>query len=237
MKITTLLFDLDGTLLPMDQEVFTKAYFGLLSKKMMPCGLQPEELVKGIWTGTMAMIKNDGKKTNEEVFWDTFCSIFGEDIRKHLPVFDEFYRNEFQTVKEYCKSNPKAKEVVSLAKEMGFRIALATNPIFPAIATESRIRWADLNQNDFELITTYENSSYCKPNPNYYLEILKKMKVKPEECLMIGNDVLEDGVVTELGMPFFLLTDCIINKDNKDYSNLPHGGFEELVAYLKGLAD
>lgn len=32
-ETTTILFDLDGTLLPMDMEAFTKAYFGLLAKK------------------------------------------------------------------------------------------------------------------------------------------------------------------------------------------------------------
>jgi len=32
---------------------------------------------------------------------------------------------------------------------MGFRVALATNPIFPAIATEKRIRWAGLTPEDF----------------------------------------------------------------------------------------
>ena len=109
---------------------------------------------------------------------------------------------------------------------------LATNPLFPAIATESRIRWAGLNKDDFELYTTYENSCFCKPNLDYYREILSRLGLQPEECLMVGNDVGDDMVARELGMQVFLLTDCLINKTNADLSQYPHGGFDELMAYI-----
>ena len=35
-QITTVLFDLDGTLLPMELEKFTNTYFGLLAKRPRP---------------------------------------------------------------------------------------------------------------------------------------------------------------------------------------------------------
>ena len=66
--IKTVLFDLDGTLLPMDQDTFTNAYFKELAKKMAPFGYNPDELVKGVWKVTGAMVRNDGTKTNEEAF-------------------------------------------------------------------------------------------------------------------------------------------------------------------------
>ena len=50
-------FDLDGTLLPMDQEVFTKDYFKRLAAKLLPHGYQADQLVDGIWAGTAAMVK------------------------------------------------------------------------------------------------------------------------------------------------------------------------------------
>ena len=34
----TILFDLDGTLLPMDQDAFVKYYMGLFAQKMAPHG-------------------------------------------------------------------------------------------------------------------------------------------------------------------------------------------------------
>ena len=98
MKITTILFDLDGTLLPMDMECFTKAYFGLLAKHLAPHGYEPQKLIESIWTGTMAMVKNNGEKTNEEAFWDKFAEIHGENAKADLPYFDEYYQKHFDNV-------------------------------------------------------------------------------------------------------------------------------------------
>lgn len=36
--IKAILFDLDGTVLPMNEEEFTKGYFGLLCKKLVSYG-------------------------------------------------------------------------------------------------------------------------------------------------------------------------------------------------------
>ena len=112
---------------------------------------------------------------------------------------------------------------------------LATNPVFPAVATKSRMGWVGLVPEDFALVTTYENSRYCKPNLDYYREILKTINCQPEECLMVGNDVDEDMVAAELGMQVFLLTDCILNRRNKDISRYPHGSFPELLTFIRGL--
>ena len=115
-------------------------------------------------------------------------------------------------------------------------MALATNPIFPARATQWRIQWAGLKPEDFEWYTAYENSSHSKPNPAYYRDVLARLNVKPEECLMVGNDVGEDMIAEQLGMKVFLLTDCIINKTNADISAYPHGNFDDLKSFLKQLS-
>lgn len=231
--IKAILFDLDGTLLPMNQEDFTNSYFHLLSKTMEKYGYSPEYMVKAVWTGTGAMVKNDGSTTNEEVFWREFSKFFDRDVRADEPLFNAFYENEFQNVKKYCGYNENAKKLVDEARSMGYRVILATNPLFPAIATESRIRWAGLVPEDFELYTTYEDIGYCKPNLKYYQEILKRIDLLPEECMMIGNDVSEDMVAEQLGMKVFLLTDCLINKESTDISFYPNGSFKEALEYIK----
>lgn len=235
MKITTVLFDLDGTLLPMDQEDFVKVYFGSLAKKLAPYGYESEKLIASIWAGTKQMVMNDGKVTNEKAFWNKFCEIHGEDAIKDEPIFAEFYENEFNNVKSICGFNENCVKAVKIAQEKGLRVALATNPIFPAVATESRIRWAGLDTSDFELYTTYENSSFCKPNLNYYKQIISRLGVNPEECLMVGNDVSEDMVAQNLGMRVFLLTDHIINKENKDINLYPNGNIHKLIEYIEKL--
>ena len=232
LKTTTILFDLDGTLLPMNQDIFAKAYIGGLARAAEQHGYEPMTMTSSILVGTMAMIKNNGEKSNIAVFWDALAKTYGEEIRARSDIFDEFYQTDFQNVKNVCGFAPEAAEIVKRLKEKGLRVALATNPLFPIVATESRIRWAGLEPKDFELFTTYETSRYCKPNLDYYRDVLAQLEVAPEECLMVGNDVSEDMIASSLGMKVFLLTDCMINKKNADISAYPHGDFNALMAYL-----
>lgn len=233
--ITACLFDLDGTLLPMDQDEFVKAYFSGLVRAMIPYGYDPQLLVKAIGAGTMAMVQNDGSARNEAVFWKTAAKVFGRDIQSDEALFLHFYENEFQQVQNVCGKNPLAVQAIANIRAMGYRTILATNPLFPPAATRSRVRWAGLMPEDFELITTYDNSSFCKPNLDYYREILEKQGLKAEECLMVGNDVSEDMAAQALGMRVFLLTDCLINRNGEDISAFPNGGFPELLTYVKAL--
>ena len=71
-----------------------------------------------------------------------------------------------------------------------------------------------------------------KPNPAYYQEVLDKLGVDPKECLMVGNDVIEDVAAEKLGMQIFLVTDCLINKKGADISAYPQGTFADLLRYL-----
>lgn len=233
--VTTILFDLDGTLLPMDQDKFVKSYLSRMAAKLAPQGFDPDLLVKGIWKGTGAMVKNDGLRSNEEVFWDVFNASIGKDCRKYEELFLDYYRNEFQGVAQDCGFDPRAAEAISEIRALGYRVGLATNPLFPAIATYSRAIWAGLNPDDFEIITTYENSRHCKPNPDYYRDILATLDVKPENCVMVGNDVQEDMVAERLGMKVFLLTDSLINRTGEDIARYPHGSFGELMDFIRGL--
>lgn len=235
MSIQAVLFDLDGTLLPMDQEEFTKKYFGALAMKLAPHGYDPKGVAANVWAGTKAMVKNDGSCTNEQAFWRCFEQFYGEKVYADLPVFEDFYKNEFIVAKEACGLNPMAKQSVDAIKRLGLRVALATNPLFPSIATENRIRWAGLQPEDFELYTTYENCNYCKPNTQYYLETIAKMGLQPQDCLMVGNDVQEDMIAASTGMQVFLLTDCLLNKGGEDISRYPNGGFDQLMEFIRFL--
>lgn len=231
-QIKMVMFDLDGTLLPMDMDEFTGGYFRLLAAKVAPCGYEPQSLEKGVWHGTAAMVRNDGSCLNEDAFWKDFTATFGERALQHKPMFDDFYNNEFEQAKQFCGFNPKAAETVSWIRSRGVRTALATNPLFPSVATRARIRWAGLEPDDFEFYTTYENIGYCKPNLGYYRELLGRAGLEAEDCLMVGNDVGEDMIAAKLGMKVFLLTDCMINKSGEDISQYPHGNFDDLKKYL-----
>ncbi|MCM1368304.1 MAG: HAD family hydrolase [Roseburia sp.] len=225
-------FDLDGTLLPMDQEVFTRGYFRELTKCVAPHGYDPKQLVDAVWKSTAAMVRNDGKASNYDVFWRTFSGIYGKKAYSDIQYFDAFYENEFNTVKELCGHNAQAAETVRFLKSRGITLVLASNPIFPAVAQRARMRWAGIDPEDFAYITSYENSHYCKPDPKYYSEILSVVGLSASDCVMVGNDAVEDTAAESVGISMFMLTDCLINGDNRDISAYRRGGYAELKEFL-----
>lgn len=234
--VKAILFDLDGTLLPMDQDAFVKTYVEYIYRDLAgSVGPDPAILMNAVWQATAATIVNDGSLLNKTVFLSSFASLLGMDMDSAQQIIDDYYNGAFQNLRSACGYTPLAKDCIRAIAEMGYRIILATNPLFPSVATYSRIRWAGLEPEDFEYITTYENANYCKPNPEYYRQILEKLNLIGEECIMVGNDVTEDMAAQTLGIQTFLLTDCIINKDALDIAQWPHGSFPELMNFIRRL--
>lgn len=237
MTVKAVLFDLDGTLLSMDQDEFVKEYLIALVTFMAPHGYDPDALAKAIWKGTAAMVNNDGSEINEKAFWKVMKTAFPKkDLEADSSLFDKFYAEKFDGVGEkVSRVDPDALKTVKLIKEKGLPVVLATNPLFPSVATEKRIRWAGFDPSDFAFFTTYENSSYSKPNPDYYRSVAEKLGVECCECLMIGNDYIEDMIAQTLGMKVFLLTDHLYNAKDADLSRYPHGSFNDLIEYMKNI--
>lgn len=228
------LFDLDGTLLPMDLKPFIELYLQAFCQKFAhTLQLSPQTIGQAIWEGAAAMAKNDGACLNRELFWRAMNQYCGKDLRPYEVAFDDFYRNEFVAAKAATWVNPYVAETVALLKQRGCRLIVATNPIFPKAATYARIRWAGLDPNDFDHITVYDNSSSCKPNLNYYYDTCAFCGVKPEDSIMVGNDVDEDMCAAKLGMHTFLVTDCLINRHNKNIEKYPHGSFQDFYEALR----
>lgn len=237
MSIKAVLFDLDGTLLPMDLNVFIKGYFGALTKGMAARGFDAKRFSKALLAGVDAMMKNEGSDTNENMFWQTFEAVYGEEARSKEELFNEFYQGEFQSLSALCGTIPEAATAVRAIREMGIRVVLATNPVFPPIATESRIRWAGLEPSDFEFYTTYANSCFTKPRLGYYKEIAEKLGLDPSECLMVGNDTDDDMIAEKLGMGVYLIPEYLINKLDKNISQYNYGTLKNLVAFVENNKD
>lgn len=229
-----ILFDLDGTLLPMDNDEFTRGYFGLLYKEFEPLGFGKEEFVKGMWSGVAAMVKNTTDMINEERFWEVFSGLLGDRILAHKNTVDAFYEGEFKKAIAFTQPTPLAKQAVELAREKAEKVVLATNPFFPPVAVKARLGWAGLKWEDFDHVTHYCNSKRCKPNPEYYIEVANAIGVKPCECLMIGNNSLEDIAASKsVGMDTYLVTDCLISEGEMPETKM--GSFADLVDFLKSL--
>lgn len=209
----TILFDLDGTLLPLDMNEFMDIYFGEMGKAfddMIPS----DRLVKNVWTGTKAMITNLEGKTNETVFMETFEQLIDEDISIYQDRFNRFYDEGFMQVRNAVKALPIVKDTIDLLKQKGYTLAIATNPIFPQKAVYHRIDWAGLNVNDFNYISSYEQNCFCKPNIEFFTEVLGALGKQPDQCIMVGNDVQEDMIASTIGVETYLITNHIINRND-----------------------
>lgn len=230
-----LLFDLDGTLLPMDMDAFMKAYFHAVTRKFAHL-LPPEKLVRDILQGTASMVRDcDPNRTNREVFWSDFMARIDFPVEVLEPMFEEFYEREFTSLKQVTQPNPLARPMMTSLFRKGFRVAIATNPVFPERAIRERLRWLEIDDLPYALVTTYETMHFCKPNPNYYTEALELIGAVPGDCLMIGNDVEEDLIAGRLGMKTFLVDDWLLNTKNLSIQTDFRGSFADLAVYLEDL--
>lgn len=231
--MNTILFDLDGTLLPLNQEDFVDTYFKLLKSRMEQAGYDAKAVLQGVYAGTQAMIENEGIMTNEEMFFHIFQRFVPKDKLQALKrEFMQFYQKDFEVLKLHTKPTPYAAKAVKELKRKGYMLVVATNPLFPIEAIEKRMEWAELDKNDFTYITSYENTCYCKPNLNYYKRILWGLDKLPEDCLMVGNDATEDLCAAKLGIDVFMLKECLINTKNIDLSDYKKGTWETFSEYI-----
>ncbi|MEW6171522.1 MAG: HAD family hydrolase [Bacillota bacterium] len=235
MRFKYILFDLDGTLLPMDKKRFLDGYLNALAARMSPY-LPPGEFIDHLLASTRAMVVNsDPGRTNREVFIEDFFARTGLPEDEILPVFDRFYREDFPDLAPLTRPTALAPKVLRRVLESGADIVIATNPVFPRAAVEERLRWAVGTGFPFRLVTTYEIMHFCKPNPMYYEEIAAYLGAPPERCLMLGNDVEEDLVAAETGMSTYLVEDQAIHRGirpcNPDY----RGSLEDCYRFLAGL--
>ena len=186
-------FDLDGTLIHMDEKKFLEIYFYTMGKWMTERGYSGERFIGGVVAGTRAMYKNDGSATNEEVFWQHFGTAYGPVSETEKQVMEDYYDGDFNLTLTACSGTPEAREIIKFCREAGLITVLSTNPLFPKVATIKRMALSGLAEEDFHLVTSYENSSFCKPNPAYFTDLLHRFDLSPDEVLVFGNNTFEDG--------------------------------------------
>ncbi|GMA50206.1 hydrolase [Alicyclobacillus contaminans] len=235
MTLRALLFDLDGTLLPLDLDEFLKGYFRALVPSVAHV-VDTATIVSQITEATEEMIRNeDANHTNEQVFRMAFFGKSGLSEETVWPAFEAFYETAFASLRALTQPTSIAREICQTAYRKGYRLVLATNPIFPQTAVRQRMEWAGIGDIPFHLVTTMEDMHFCKPNPKYYMEIAERLDVSPEECMMIGNDVQEDGVAGKIGMQTFLVRDCLIDRGVGHMEFTREGSLADVLRFVESL--
>ena len=233
--LDTILFDLDGTLAPFAQDEFIRVYFKALVSRVTPMGYKPDDMIDALWQGVSAMTGNDGSRTNRQIFWESFTQKLGIQALALENILNDFYAREFDSVRTVLRETADRGPLLRGLRERGYGLVLATNPIFPAVAVETRLGWVGLRPEDFDYVTTYENSRRSKPNPDYYRDILSHIGRQGENCLMAGNNPVDDAAALQAGISVYLVTDYMENPDGVPIEDYPHGGFRDLAASLERL--
>jgi HAD superfamily hydrolase (TIGR01509 family) len=183
------LFDLDGTLLPIDFDRFLARFLERLGAGYRAVGL---EIVGPAMRAVERMLANGGARTNADVFWSETAALVGREREALEARYRQLVLAEASSLGEGIAPDPVARAVVEACRAGGRRVALATNPVFSREMIDARARWAGLDPDGFDLVTCYERMRSCKPRVEYYLQVAAELGVAPADCVMVGNDVALD---------------------------------------------
>jgi FMN phosphatase YigB (HAD superfamily) len=188
----TLLLDLDDTLLETNMDAFVPAYFQSLARHLEG-RVQPEAMLAALMSGTQLMLASeDPSHTLQEVFEAEFYPKLRVSKEQLTNAIEDFYDHVFPALGHVTKRREGAAELVDWALSKGYRLAVATDPLFPRKATYHRIRWAGLDPDRFDLISSFETFHFSKSHPAYFAEVLGRLGWPEGPVLMVGNDVQRD---------------------------------------------
>jgi len=233
----TILFDLDDTLLGNNAEQFVLQYSEKLRSHIAPT-MGQQEFLQALMVAVGAMaVSEETAVSNHDIFWQSFSETTGRDRASLESVLVTFYRDVFPELEPYTEKRSVAFELMRYCFAQDCKIAIATNPVFPLVAIEERLRWAGVPVTafDYARVTAFENSTAVKPNPFYYQQILQEIGSNPADALMIGNDWEQDIEPTAvLGISAYWITDGKTEPPDPDLI-VGHGTLEQFFTYLQNL--
>lgn len=232
----TVLFDLDGTLLQNEDSVFIPAYIDLLGNYLGK-DLTSQKIQMAVIKATQIMEENnDPTKTLEECFDEYFYPKIGLTKSNLLIDIERFYREFFPDLRIFNSELEEARSLTNKLMDKGIDLVIATNPLFPRVAITQRILWANLKPKieDYELITSYENFHFAKPNPAYYAEILANLGWPEDPVVMVGNDRMRDIIPAEkIGIPTFFLGETSPKSLQPTNSESSQGNWGDLELWIE----
>lgn len=230
-----ILFDLDGTLLQVEMRRFIPAY----TRGLAACFddvTDPKRFAAGLLQATLALLKRqDGSQSNESFF----LTLLEEQLDIAAGLFNlrlqQYCLEGLPQLAPMVQAHALARDVLERCRQSGLRVVLATNPVFPRAVVEARLDWGGMLDFPFELVTSYENSRFCKPHPGYFADILDFLGLAPEECLMVGNDTEQDLAARQAGVATFLVDTWLEDRCSGVFATDYRGDLADLYRFIDGL--
>lgn len=234
-RLQGIFFDLDGTLLQVDMQRFIPDYVEGLAGVCADLA-ERRRFTEVVLKATWALLRSQqGESSNQQLFHSV--------IERHLAISPELFQQRLQ---HYCAEglpalaslitpHPLVPRILRGCFERGLKVVIATNPVFPRPLVEARLAWGGMADFAFDLVTSYENSRYCKPHPGYFEDILQTLELAPESCLMVGNDTEHDLAAKKAGIATFLLDTWKVDR-GAGFTPDFQGGHAELCRLVETLA-
>jgi HAD superfamily hydrolase (TIGR01549 family) len=170
--IKAVIFDLDGTLVTfnLDYKSLRAEVLQYLAKRGFPRSVfsMKESFFRTLQKAEIYMKNNDIK-------------VDFQQIRKSVSSIANRY--EMQAAHE-TSLVPNVPETLKTLKNKGFKIALFTaNDEKPTACVLRRFRLKSF----FDAVITRQSVKNIKPNPAHLEAVLKVLKVKPEEAIVVGD--------------------------------------------------
>lgn len=164
MKITTLLFDLDGTLINTNELII--ASFMHTLEKFYPGKYKREHVIPFMGpTLTESFSTVDANRVDE---------LITEYRRFNMEMHDEFVE-EYETV----------YETIETLHDKGYKIGIVTTKARNVV--EMGLSFSRLKQ-FFDVVITIDDVQNAKPHPEPIQLALEKLNASPEETIMVGDN-------------------------------------------------
>ena len=230
--IKAVLFDLDGTLVDVDMHRFVPIYLSRLTEYMSD-QVNPVQAAQSLHHAVAAMFANtDASRTLESILLEVLESELAISPELYADSLEQFCQNDLELLRPLVTGHPLSSQLIASSLARGWDVVLATNPIFPRVVIDARLTWGDLDGDAFHHVTAYETAHFCKPSARFFEEVLARLQLPAEACLMVGNDTLHDLSASQVGMQTCLLTPWCIKRPGAHFKADWQGRHEELLALI-----
>jgi FMN phosphatase YigB (HAD superfamily) len=201
----TLLVDLDGTLVRLRGEKLLEARLAVRGARRFADVIPRLRFHGAFWRAARVMQSHTTERTNYDVLVGELAREAGRPDAEIAQVFEEMVTHDFPAMGWHFQPIPGAREALMRARDRGHRLVLATNPVWPERAVRMRLAWGGLGDVEFDFVTHSGIMTRCKPNTHYYREVLRRLALRADQCVMIGDNPRKDLPAAEIGIRTFLL--------------------------------
>lgn len=235
-QVRAVLFDLDGTLLGVDMQTFIPAYLDGLAKRMIDLA-DSRQIADAMRQAVIGLLTEvDGRDTLEQRMLASLCQQLAIPPERYHAALEDFCLNSLSGLRSLVQGHPLSPSLLDACLERGWQVVLATNPIFPRATIDARLIWAGIDPSIFHHVTDYQSCRFCKPHTEYFTEILARLDMTAERCLMVGNDTQHDMAAGLVGIKTCLLTLWRIDRRGSRFPADWEGTHEELLCLLQSRA-